>query len=211
MSAMFENGADGRADELRTLLALHGMAMRAMAHGLCMFDADLRVVLFNRRYLEILDLPPGAVRPGVSFRAVCERNSHAEGLSGAARAEMWREREDLLARGQSFSLHRRAAKDAAIAFHFRPVAGGGWVATCDELAERHTERELRTQVGRLNRVVEKVSHGICLFDAEQRLVTCNDRYLQTCGVNREAVQPGRAFRDILNRVIEAGIYPDLGL
>src|SRR5207247_2323743 len=125
---------------------------------------------------------PGAVRLGVSFRALCERNSHADCLSGTARAEMWRELKEMLARGQPFSLHRRVAKDAAVAFHFRPIAGGGWVATCDEVAERRTERELRTQVEGLNLVVENVSHGICLFDAEQRLIICNDRYLQTYGL-----------------------------
>ena len=44
-------------------LALMRDAVDHMHLGLCMFDEHDRIVTCNRRYAEILDLPPHAIRP----------------------------------------------------------------------------------------------------------------------------------------------------
>ena len=53
------------AGQLKELLALHEAALDSMAHGLCMVDAEQRLVLFNQRFLEMYDLAPEAVRIGM--------------------------------------------------------------------------------------------------------------------------------------------------
>ncbi len=45
-------------DGASALLALHQAALDAMAHGVCVLDADWRIAVVNRRYLEIFDLSP---------------------------------------------------------------------------------------------------------------------------------------------------------
>src|SRR3989442_1467837 len=39
-------------------LALHQLALDTMAHGVCMFDAEHRAVLFNQQYLAMFDFSP---------------------------------------------------------------------------------------------------------------------------------------------------------
>ena len=46
------------------------IALNNMAHGLCMFDADMRLIVSNKRYAEMFDLPPDFVRPGMAMREV---------------------------------------------------------------------------------------------------------------------------------------------
>ena len=48
---------------LREQNILFDAALENMAHGLCMLDKDWRVVVRNRRYLEMYDLTPEETRP----------------------------------------------------------------------------------------------------------------------------------------------------
>jgi diguanylate cyclase (GGDEF)-like protein/PAS domain S-box-containing protein len=213
MTASLAAAADGRCtDKLTTLLALHGMALGAMAHGLCLFDAELRVVLLNRRYRELLGLDAETARPGVALRTILERGSDRPGVCDAPLAQMWRELADLLARGEPFCLRRRMKKGSATVFHFRPTAGGGWVSTCDAPADQSgASSELSTQIERLTLAIENISHGVCLFASDQRLVMCNEPYLRIYGYDRDMMNPGIAFRDMLRQAIKSGMYPGLTL
>ena len=53
---------------LRTRLALFETALEHMHHGVCMFDTEGRVALSNRRYAEILRLPPESIHDGTTAR-----------------------------------------------------------------------------------------------------------------------------------------------
>jgi len=207
MTTFFEETAeDNRADELESILALHAIAMDGLACGICVFDDELRIALYNRRYPEILRLSPQVVRPGVSLRTVLKHTGTALNLSDASIGAMWRDLRKVLALKNSFSLRRQIATNVEVTFHFQPLAGG-WVCTCEDMSEQHrTSQELQTEINRLKRTIENISHGICLFDAEQRLVMCNDRYLKLYGYTREQLLPGMTFRDILEHAISIGTY-----
>ena len=53
------------AGQLKDLLALHEAALASMSHGLCMVDAQQRLVLFNKRFLEMFELSPEVARIGM--------------------------------------------------------------------------------------------------------------------------------------------------
>ena len=59
--------ADAEADQLKQLLALHEAALASMSHGLSMVDAQQRLVLFNKRFIEMYDLAPEVVRSGMPW------------------------------------------------------------------------------------------------------------------------------------------------
>src|ERR1700737_1845848 len=87
----------GDVDQLRTLLALHAMALGAMEHGLCLFDCEHRLVLFNRQFIEMFDLSPEAVRPGVSLGCLLAHGAERGAWSRAALDEMEHEHQERLA------------------------------------------------------------------------------------------------------------------
>jgi diguanylate cyclase (GGDEF)-like protein len=212
MTLISENLAPGtRDDDLRTILALHGIVLNAIECGVCLLDDQFRIVLFNPRLCEILGVPRRQVRPGAFFRTLLE-HVHMASASRPTVDLMWRNLQDRLAHQEPFSFQRVVRSGGTVEFRLGPVGGGGWVATCEVLAaQRRLEHDLRAEAKRLNVVVENLSEGFCLFDAEQRLIRCNERYLQTYGLDRKAIKSGMSFREILSAVIAAGVYPGFDL
>src|SRR3972149_2488049 len=58
-------------------------ALDNMSQGLCMFDAQGRIVLCNRRYLSMYQLSPQIVRPGCSLHELIQHRKDTGLLSGA--------------------------------------------------------------------------------------------------------------------------------
>ena len=44
---------------------------------------------------------------------------------------------------------------------------------------------------------DAMTQGLLLFDASQRLVICNQRYIEMYGLSAETVKPGCSFHDII--------------
>jgi diguanylate cyclase (GGDEF)-like protein len=67
-------------------------------------------------------------------------------------------------------------------------------------------RELEEANERFAAALNNMSHGVCMFDAEKRVVVCNERYAAMYGLKREEVAPGTPLQDIIARRIARGIY-----
>ena len=52
------------------LLGLSQLALDRMEQGVCVYDADNRIVLVNRRYVEMFGMSPDIARPGTPYRDV---------------------------------------------------------------------------------------------------------------------------------------------
>ena len=70
--------ADARAKLCERNARLNA-ALNNMSQGLCMFDADERVVVLNLRFLEMYQLSPEVVRPGCTLIELL-RHRHAVGV-----------------------------------------------------------------------------------------------------------------------------------
>jgi diguanylate cyclase (GGDEF)-like protein len=193
------------ADDLRTILALHAIAVNEMAQGLCVLDADHRIVLFNRRFIEITGIESTQVRLGVQMRDLFEQSGKEQNFSSAATTGMWSEIKSAFRRGGPFRLRRRFRDSGTVDFNFRPTPGNGWVLTCEKPPEK-TSLDVPDDAKLLNHVVEHVSHGLCVFDADRRLILCNEQYLQIYGCDRTFIKSGVSLRDILKHAtsFEAG-------
>src|SRR4029079_8748262 len=53
-----------------------------------------------------------------------------------------------------------------------------------------TEAELQSRTTWLDAALKNMSQGLCLFDAEERLVIANSRYAEMYGLAPEQVKPG---------------------
>ena len=74
-----------------------------------------------------------------------------------------------------------------------------------ETERRRAEAEQHRAQARLTEAVEAVSEGFALYDAEDRLVICNERYREMyAGVN-VAVEPGVRFEEIIRAAVRDGL------
>jgi diguanylate cyclase (GGDEF)-like protein len=69
-----------------------------------------------------------------------------------------------------------------------------------------SQKELEAQRFRLDMAVNNMSHGLLLFDASERLVICNQRYIEMYGLSPEIVKPGCALRDLILHRRQTGTF-----
>jgi diguanylate cyclase (GGDEF)-like protein len=65
---------------------------------------------------------------------------------------------------------------------------------------------LRAQTLRLDAALNNMSQGLGMFDAEGRVVVCNNRFARMYGLSPEQVRPGTTLREIVERRIANGFY-----
>jgi diguanylate cyclase (GGDEF)-like protein len=68
-----------------------------------------------------------------------------------------------------------------------------------------SQRELREQKSRLDTAINNMGDGLCMFDAEKRLVVCNDRYAKMYRLPPELLRAGTPHREIIRHRITNGI------
>ncbi|MES5484607.1 EAL domain-containing protein [Bradyrhizobium sp. INPA03-11B] len=68
-----------------------------------------------------------------------------------------------------------------------------------------SQKELEQQRFRLDTAINHMGEGLCMFDAEKRLVVCNDRYAKMYRLPPELLMPGTAHRAIITHRIANGL------
>jgi diguanylate cyclase (GGDEF)-like protein len=72
------------------------------------------------------------------------------------------------------------------------------------------ERDLAVQNMRFEAAVNQMAHGLAMFDANLRLIVCNEPYMAIYGLDRETVRAGTHLRDILAARAAAGTASTCG-
>jgi diguanylate cyclase (GGDEF)-like protein len=76
------------------------------------------------------------------------------------------------------------------------------------LQHQLSQRRLALEKQRLDTAVNNMTQGLLFFDSSQRLVICNQRYVEMFGVSRDVIKPGCSFRELLMHRQETGTFTD---
>ena len=130
-----------RAQNARTLTALNNMP-----HGLCMFDSKKRLVICNNGYAEMYRLPPELLKPGTTHDAIIAHRV-SSGLLSEDSGEGTAKQKIANVHAQSASAKSsrtdKLNDGRQIYVTRQPMAGGGWVATHEDVTERQRLEEQR--------------------------------------------------------------------
>ncbi len=217
-----------RDEEIRRQRLRLEMALTSLSQGVCVFDADQRLVICNEPYRTMYGFSPEHVRPGTSLREILEVRTEVSPDISSSPQEFVRER--LAAVGgdtKSRAVHHLADGRIIEVVH-HPIPSGGWVATHEDVSEqrymedalehsnrelehqnnllRQREDELKTQNIKFDAALENMLQGVAMFDAEQRLIVCNRRYAEMYGLTPEQVKPGTTVRQIFDYRLANGHY-----
>lgn len=116
-------------------------ALENMANGLCLFDASGKLTLANKRFGEIFVLQAGAVCPGMRYKDLLRLMWDAGGLDGPSFEAASEERLACVRRREPVAWTDRLRDGRLIQTHQQPIPDGGWIATCEDVTERHQVRE----------------------------------------------------------------------
>jgi diguanylate cyclase (GGDEF)-like protein len=192
------------------LLAVSRIALEATAQGVCVYDADNRVVLFNRQYVDLFNLSANVIRPGISYREVLKHSAECGNLSPERVEPMVRERLARLKAGAPISIRQDMPSGSVMMLDLRPLPHGWWVTVCDDITGRaRLESALQLQTERIERAVRHMSQGLTMFGADERLIVCNEQYLQVYGLDPKVIKPGITHREIIQHWVSRGHSPGM--
>ena len=139
-------------------------ALNNMIQGLCMFDAQNRLVVWNERYRAMYNIDPKRIWRGCTIRDLLD----ARIAAGTFPLDPARYDGDLraaLKQGKTFTLNVELNDGRIIAVVNQPIEGGGWVATHEDITERkRAERELEQTRSFLDTIIENVPSPIIVKD-----------------------------------------------
>lgn len=79
-------------------------------------------------------------------------------------------------------------------------------STIDLTEHKRHEAELRNARETLEDAIEGLAEGFVLFDANEKFVTCNERYREFNSLTEDALTPGTAREDFIQAGIDRGQY-----
>ena len=116
-------------------------AINNMAQGLCMFDGNERLVVCNHRYMQMYSLSADIVTPGSTLHSLLEYRIR-NGTFSRDPVAYRRELTEAMASGNTTSNEVKSKDGRTISVINRPMPGGGWVATHEDITDRRdAERE----------------------------------------------------------------------
>ena len=195
-----------------TLLAA-GMvadALARMPYGVSAWDTDHRLVYWNDAYLHFYDLSPESVFVGMTLAdrvslAFLDGNDLEESLDEMVGRHQ--RRHEMNSDPTKPAVYVDKVGDRFIERTYLPSPGRGWVVIHeDETEQLAREAQLARQNMLLDAAVNHMAQGLCMFDADRRLIICNKRFLDLYDLPPALGRPGTGMIEILNHRVAHGMY-----
>lgn len=207
--------ARGLIDEAsRAILDRHELlrdTLQNIRQGICVFDEDLRVSLWNRRFVELLDLPADLVRVGTRLAAIVGFNEARQEYGRRREFDSLLERQrDPTRRGQPDVFERHRPDGTVLEVATNPLPGGGFVAVYTDVTERHhAAAALREANETLEQRIAERTHALSDAKAEaERANLGKTRFLAAAG--HDLLQPLQAAHLFLSALGERVRDPAVG-
>ncbi len=135
------------------------IALHNMARGLSMFDAEQRLIVCNRMYREIFDLPERLTQRGTPLAEIVryhvKRETGSDSAEDIEKERNWIEYHVAeLARGRSFSDTRHLKNGRIILVTNQPMPQGGWVDLQEDITEKCKAEQKITWLARHDTLTE---------------------------------------------------------
>jgi diguanylate cyclase (GGDEF)-like protein len=121
---------------LRETNLLLDAALENMSQGLCLYDAQNRLEVFNRRFLEIFRLPPDRIKAGITYKDVLEVCIPINNLSGKTADQLFVEHIGFLHEKSAGPHLYDLNNGRVISCTYSLTSDGRWLATYEDVTER---------------------------------------------------------------------------
>lgn len=175
--------------------------------GISMADADLNMVVMNDRFYELLDLPSTEMPIGTPLRKAFEINAQ-RGEYGPGDIDV--QIEERLSMARKFEAHeftRTRPNGTVLKIQGVPIPDGGFVTTYTDVTDLvEAENDAKAARSRLIDAISAMDEAFVYYDADDRLVMCNERYREYYPECADLIVPGARFEDIIREGAKRGAF-----
>jgi signal transduction histidine kinase len=190
-------------------------ALDVMADGFALYDANDRMVLYNRKYLDYSPLAADVIMPGAPKEEILRKSAARGAFDFGGMTEeqyvQWRLQKH---RNPSEPYQVHLADGRWLLITEKRTNDGGIVGTRSDITElklREMEmlrisKQLHARNLHFDTALTNMVQGLCMFDKDQILIVVNKRYLEIYGFSADVVKPGISLREIMQYSVSLGNY-----
>lgn len=151
-----------------------------LTQGISVLDRNLKLVFYNRQFIDLLELPAALVRVGTSLETLLRYNAERGEYGPGDPESQVRERMDLARQFTAHSFLRERPSGEIIQIDGNPMSSGGFVTTYTDITEK-VQREAF-----LERIIEVSPAGFGISAVEDgRLFFFNARLAEMFGMTMQ--------------------------
>ena len=177
-------------------------ALEHLTPALSVFDGDFKLALYNRGFIDLLELPENLVEIGQPFEDFVRYNAKRGEYGPGDVEELVRERVALAEKREPHCFRRVREDGTVVEVRGNPMPGGGFVTTYTDISERvAAEAALEEGEARFRDFARAASDYFWETDENLRFSYFSQRFSEVTGVTAE--------RLIGKTRQESGIEPDV--
>jgi diguanylate cyclase (GGDEF)-like protein len=189
-----------------SIFAGMGMAFDIMNRGCMLLDRRQCVAGFNRRLGEILGFAPGVMRVGASSRDLIQSSNEPGGHPGMT--EVYRQIGAGVEPATPGSYLGAWPDGRTFRIGYSPSDEESWIVTFEDISPRiDAEQALAEHSQCFEAVLANLPHGVSMFDAQERLILWNARYVALYALPPELSVAGTPLQRILDHRVATGSAP----
>jgi signal transduction histidine kinase len=182
----------------------------SMSRGIVVYNADLTLVAFNQRYLDLWGYPADMICLGMSYEEIARLRAE-QGEFGVDDVEKQvRKSVKSMCKGDNLEVVRTTPAGIVLALRRDRLPDGGSVTTFTDITEqKKAAREIAEKSAILETTFENMSQGIRVLDGDLKLVAFNERYVDLWCYPSGFIRLGMSYEEITRFNVQRGIYgPD---
>ncbi|MEC9368457.1 MAG: PAS-domain containing protein [Pseudomonadota bacterium] len=179
-----------RDRELRDQNERFSAALANMTQGICLFDAEQRLIVSNSRYADIYGLTEEQLRPGTTLKQILKYRIDNGLFAGGSPEAYIEERLSWVSQGKTDVTTQRLSDGRTIEIRHQPMAGGGWLTTHEDISVRvQAEAELRKRDELFGKAFQACPALFAISTPTDGLIfDVNEIFLGTLGYTLEEVR-----------------------
>ncbi|WP_415900059.1 NahK/ErcS family hybrid sensor histidine kinase/response regulator [Neptuniibacter sp. QD48_11] len=179
---------DEASQALRFNRSLLQSTIENISLGISVVDQQMRLVAWNRVYVEMFDYPEGLICVGRPIEEVFRYNAMKGEYGPGNNDEQVTKRLKVLKSGKRHSYERFRPDGTVLEVRGNPMPNGGYVNTYMDITNhKHVEEALRESEQNIRIYTDNVPVLIAYLDPERRYLFINKAYADTFGLDRNTI------------------------
>ena len=196
------------------------LALANMSQGLLMVDSVGRVQLFNGRFIAMFHVSPNTFNGTTTIEDLARHAGYVRALALNPDGNLFEKFASKCGTLTELVEQCELADGRTVYLKITPLDGGGVLATFEDISDLQSalkslgqknvalafrESELGVKHLQLDAAINNMNQGLSMFDAQGKLILCNDQVLTMYGLGRSDVKIGMSLSDIASIRLASGV------